>query len=184
MCAEDGREVFSYPSELEYQITDMLPEGEGVVPYGYNSYDDFYAELDRYIELFGSSNGELNALGRLLCEYKEKVRKMNVKENWSVLRYIGETTSDIFGLTHGRYYYWPCSIEHPEYEGVINNEEFTSYLAYAEGTVISDDGIVLNGGKIKPYAGSATWEITEDPTGMAAKVLSGETDIMGMKHNK
>jgi len=183
MCAKDGREVFSYPSELEYEITDMLPENEGVVPYGYECYDEFYSELDRYVELYGSSNGELNDLGHMLKRFKEIVRKMNVKENWSVLRYIGETTSNTFGLTHGRYYYWPCSIERPEYEGVIDDEEFTSYLAYAvENPVISEEGMVLDGGKLKPYAGYATWEIAEDPTGMAAKVLSGKTDIMGMKN--
>jgi len=185
MCAERGGEVFSYPSDMEYEITDMLPEGEGVVPYGYDSYEEFYAELDPYLELFGITNGELNELGHLLREYKDRIRMMNVKENWSVLRYIGETTSNIFGLTHGRYYYWPCSIEHPEYEGVIDDEEFTSYLAYAvDNPVISDDDLVIDGGKLQPYAGSAIWEIAEDPTGMALRVLSGESDIMGLRKRK
>jgi len=47
---------------------------------------------------------------------------MNIKENWSVVNYLGETLDGCMGLTKGRYYYWPCSIETPEYEGVIDDE--------------------------------------------------------------
>jgi len=176
MCAERGGEVFSYPS-TESDISAMLPEGEHVIPYGYDSYADFDNQLDNYIELYGTTNGILNDLGQKLVEYKETVHKMNVKENWSVLRYLGETTSNLFGLKHGQYYYWPCSAEYPDYEGVIDGEEFTSYLAYAiESPKVSDDGVVFEGGKIDSYAGLNIWEIAEDPTGMAARVLSGETD--------
>ena len=128
-------------------------------------------------------NGTLNELGHLIIKYKEIVRKMNIKENWSVLHYLGETTPNTFGLTHGRYYYWPCSIEHPEYEGVIDDEEFTSYLAYAvKDPKISDDNFVIDGGAFSAFVDSKhIWEIAEDPTGMATKVLSGEVNAMGMK---
>lgn len=147
-CRKRGGEVFSYPSEELSVIETLLPKGEGLTPYGYESYAEYDAEIDRYSLLYGFYNGELNDLGCKLMAYKEIIRKMNVKENWSVLKYIGETAEGCFGLTCGKYYYWPCSLESPEYEGVIDDEEFTSYL----------------------YTTAAElWEIAEDPLGMAAK---------------
>lgn len=50
-----------------------------------------------------------SVLGEMLTVYKKLIHKMNVKENWSVLKYIGETAAAT-NLTHGRYYYWPCSV--------------------------------------------------------------------------
>ena len=157
----------------------MLPEGEHVIPYGYDSYEEFDKQLDCYIEQYGKESDGLNVLGQMIEKYKKAIKKMNVKESWSVLRYTGETTSNSFGLTHGNYYYWPCSEEYPEYEGVIDDEEFTSYLCYEiESPVISENDVVIKGGKFASYAGNDIWEIAEDPTGMAARVLSGEIDHM------
>ena len=184
MCTERGGEVFSYPSN-ENEVSTMLPEGEHVIPYGYESYAEFYEQLDCYIEQYGIENGDLNELGQMLVKYKNAIKKMNIKENWSVLRYLGETTCKITGLTNGRYYYWPCSTECPEYEGVITNEEFTSYLAYAtKDPIISEDDVILDSGELVPFATSGFWEISEDPTGMAARVLSGEIDPMGRSPKK
>ena len=178
-CSEKSGEVFSYPS-TENDISAMLPEGEDVMPYGYKSYAEFYEQLDRYIEEYGRTDGVLNVLGKKIIEYKKEVHRRNIKENWSVLRYVGESSSDSFGFTHGCYYYWPCSIENPLYEGVISNLDFTSYVAFAiEDPVISDDDVVIKGGKLAPVAISTVWELAEDPTGMAAKVLSGEMSNMG-----
>jgi len=184
-CNKNGREVFSYPSSLEGGISSKLPEGEDVIPYGYNSYAEFDEQLDLYIEQYGTLNGEISDFGQLIIKYKEIIHKMNVKENWSVLKYLGESTNNVTGLTHGEYYYWPCSIEHPEYEGIITNNEFTSYIAWAiESPEISDEYEVIKGGKFAPNACTNTWEIAEDPTGMAAKVLSGEIDMMGIKQKR
>ena len=93
-CSERGGEVFSYPSS-ENEISAKLPEGEHVIPYGYDSYEDFYQQLDCYIEQYGSTDGDLNELGSKIFKYKEDIRSMNIKENWSVLKYLGETTSTI-----------------------------------------------------------------------------------------
>ena len=151
-CVENGGEAFSYPSN-ESDISDMLPEGEHVVPFCYDSYAEFYTKLDSYITEYGTTDGELNELGTLIYKYKEQTKRMNIKENWSILRYVGESTDECLGLTHGRYYYWPCSVELPVYEGVIDDEEFTSY-SYSKS--------------------SEFWEIIEDPTGMAERALKYE----------
>ena len=176
-CTEKGGEVFSYPSSAEREISAMLPEGEHVTPYGYDSYAEFDDQLDRFVERYGNTDNELNELGRKIIRYKDVIHKMNVKESWSVLRYLGKTTSNLFGLTHGRYYYWPCSAEYPEYEGIIDDEEFTSYSSYAvKAPIISDENVVIEGGEFESYVGTHIWEIAEDPTGMAEKVLSGQLD--------
>ena len=87
-------------------------------------------------------------------------KRMNVKEDWSVVRYVGHEYDDkprVFGLTRGRCYYWPCSKERPVYEGVIDDEEFTSYLYPCD---------------------AECWEIVLDPTGMAARALAGDADTL------
>jgi hypothetical protein len=159
---EHGGEVFSYPAELDV-IDDMLCEAEGqiaegdnrnslLVPYGRSSYEEYYAELEAYAEKYKDETPELSAL---LLNLKRTIQDMNIKENWSVARYIGESCGSLFGLTPGQCYYWPCSIEHPDYEGVIDDEEFTSYLYPCDADC---------------------WEILEDPTGMAARTLAGKHD--------
>lgn len=165
LCRENGGEVFSYPGELSV-IDDILQERESedteapehpaslITPYSFDCYEDYYAMLERYAEKYRGVDPELSDA---ILALEEAVRKMNVKEEWSVVRYVGEDLGNAFSLTPGRYYYWPCSIAHPDYEGVIDNEEFTSYLYPCD---------------------PACWEIAEDPTGMAARALAGEADTV------
>ncbi len=167
---ENGGEVFSYDSGLENEITEMLPKNEHVVPYGYDSYEAFDAHLDEYIAKYGTSDEQLNDFGKRITEYRADIKRRNVKENWSVVKYVGESTGGISGFTHGKYYYWPCSIDKPEYEGVIDDEEFTSYRA----------GVMNNGkftqnlenGEVTEFVeADSDWEVAEDPTGMAERKL-------------
>jgi hypothetical protein len=131
------------------QIEALLPKGEILIPYGYASYQEYDLKIDEYVSKYGLTDNNLNEIGRMLCSYKDLVHRMNIKENWSVVKYMGETMPGLF-LTKGKYYYWPCSEERPVYEGVIDDEEFTSYLY---------------------PTGSALWEIAEDPLGMAGRTL-------------
>ena len=52
-CREDGGEVFSYSCEMVTAIHDLLPEGESVIPYGFDSAESFDAQIDEYIVRFG-----------------------------------------------------------------------------------------------------------------------------------
>jgi hypothetical protein len=163
MCRDAGGEVFSYSSDMENEIRKLLPDEESVIPYGYDSYEGFDKQLEDYISQYGTEDGKLNRLGQLLTDYKADIKRRNVKENWSVVKYIGKSTDGVGGFTHGRYYYWPCSIENPEFEGVIDDEEFTSYLASIESGGVED--FVWH---------DSDWIIAEDPTGMAARYLGIE----------
>ncbi len=159
-CREHGGEVFSYSPTDE--IDDLLPDGETIIPFGYCSYEEYFARLEGYAVKYGTKDGKPNQLGLKIAAYIEDIRQRNVKEDWSIVQYLGKSTCGIGGFTHGRYYYWPCSIENPEYEGVIDDEEFTSYLAWGRSDNGTFDGIRF-----------ADWMIAEDPTGMAARTLSG-----------
>jgi 3-methyladenine DNA glycosylase AlkD len=176
MCRESGGEVFSYSPDLENEISELLPDEESVIPYGYDSYEGFDKQLDDYISQYGTEDGKLNRLGQLLTAYKADIKRRNIKGNWSVVKYVGESTGGIGGFTHGRYYYWPCSIEEPAYEGVIDDEEFTSYLAsigQSGKAYQSLEDAAADGVKEFAQEGS-DWEIVEDPTGMAARHLGIE----------
>ena len=163
---ENGSEVFSYPSGLVDAIEELIFELEDVpedsdcgrvsllIPYAVKSYEDYQVRIESYIEKYPE-----HEVADLLKLLSQQIRRMNVKEDWPIVRYVGhEFDGDKFApLTAGRCYYWPCSRENPTYEGVIDNEEFTSYL----------------------YPCSAdSWEVVEDPTGMAQRALDGEADTV------
>lgn len=166
-CREEGREVFSYPAELD-AVEDMLRAAEGIadseeegrksllIPHGKASYAAYLGELREYADGHRDDPELSEALEWLM----DAIRRMNVKEEWSVVRYVGhEYDGDVpgLGLTRGRCYYWPCSRERPVYEGVIDDEEFTSYLYPCEPD---------------------SWEVVLDPTGMARRALAGEADTI------
>ncbi|MCL1890704.1 MAG: hypothetical protein FWG00_01565 [Coriobacteriia bacterium] len=161
-CRKYGGEVFSYPSELadiddrvivlEYGTDGYAPSC--ITPYGYSSYDEYYESLDEYIDFCRDID---LALSQELVSLKKTMKKMNIKENWSIVRFVADVETGAFGLTKDRCYYWPCSAEEPEYEGVIDDEEFTSYLYPCD---------------------PGSWVIEEDPTGMAKRALSGRANAV------
>lgn len=142
-CRKNGGEVFSYDCDLEYKLSNALPN-MGIIPYGYNSYEEFYEYLDS-IEITDDD------LKNLLSKYKNDIKIRNIKENWSIAKYIGQPLDGIHSLTYGQYYYFPCNDKCVEYEGIIDDEEFTSYMSYS--------------------LDKANWEIAEDPLGLLRKIL-------------
>ncbi len=166
-CRRSGREVFSYPAELD-AIDELVsqhedPEGSErrshLIPYGKKSYSEYFSSLSSYADKYRESDPELSELIEWLAA---EVKRMNVKEDWSVVRYTGHQHDDdelagVSGLTRGRCYYWPCSKDRPVYEGVIDNEEFTSYLYPCD---------------------ASSWEVVADPTGMATRALEGDADTV------
>lgn len=115
----------------------------------------------------GTVGGIPNELGKKILEYKDDIKKRNIKENWSVVKYVGKSTDGAVGFTYGRYYYWPCDVERPEYEGIIDDEEFTSYLAWVnKGKVLQ----TLGNGEVTDFIeSSGDWKIAEDPTEWQSK---------------
>lgn len=146
LCRKDGGEVFDYPSKLIYEAEQMLGSSEGLFPHNFSSYEDYYASVDA---LIAKHSADCEIVQKL-HEVREMIIKMNRKEEWSVLKYVGPSDDSCFGLTHGRNYYWPTRQENPVFCGVIDDEEFTAYLYPTE-----------------PHL----WEILLDPTGMAYRTL-------------
>lgn len=137
-------EVFSYP-----HLGDLNSRGEhNLEPYGYSSLQDYLNYLD---ERKAKAAPEI---ALLYDHLKEKMVEMNNKEEWSILLYKGKSNGDWpERLINGRAYYWPCSKANPIYDGVIDEEEWTSYWYPTE---------------------PEDWEILEDPTGMAYRTLYGK----------
>ena len=155
-CVEYDGDAIYYPTAEQRAIANQIPNNELTIPY-FHTLVEYNEKLDVCIKKYGMTNGKHNDLGKKLADYKMRIQEMNVKENWSVLRYIGETRcwldEDIDGLTHGRYYYmagW-CVIGSESYMEIFDNEE---YLA----TACLPDKL--------------EWEIVEDPTGMAAYLFA------------
>lgn len=174
-CRAEGGEVFSFPSMLddvdaciraweadrpgteEHHGQERQDDnGMLIMPYGMKSYAEYYGMLERYAADIKPDDLQLARDIRIL---ENLMKLMNVKEEWSIVRYVGDQFDEVRGLslTKGRCYYWPCSESCPEYEGVIDDEEFTSYLYPCDPN---------------------SWEIVLDPTGMAAWALAGEADTV------
>lgn len=148
LCRKRGGEVFEYPSDLISKAEEMLPSEESITPYGFKSYDEYFAHVDKLIIKHQNNS----ALAEMLEQVKIKVKEMNIKEEWSVLKYIGASDNSVFSLTHSKNYYWPTRKSNPIYCGVIDDEEFTAYLYPTEANL---------------------WKILEDPTGMAHNTIYG-----------
>ena len=146
-CQKNGGEVFEYPSELINEAEELIGTTTGLIPYNYESYEEYF----NYIDLLIRENADCNKTVAKLRELRDSIRDMNQKEEGSILKYIGPTNDACFGLTHGKNYYWPTRKSKPVYEGVVDDEEFTSYLYATEPD---------------------TWEILEDPTGMAYRTIN------------
>jgi len=157
-CVKYGGDIHYYPKSEYSTISKLLPKGETILPYHYGC-AEYSALLDFHISKYGMTDGELNELGRMISDYKLRIKEMNIKENWSILRYIGESygNSGAFGgFTHGRYYYLAGINEAQKALYIFDNEEL--------GVVTCTPDVTR-------------WEVVEDPTGMAAKVFYGDIDI-------
>lgn len=143
-----GGEVFEYPSRLLRKLEEYIKPEDQLDPYGFASYAEYESEIDRVASRFADRTDVM----ALFAQFKEKIREMNRKEEWSVLRYIGPADERIGRLTPERAYYWPSCLKHPVYSGVIDDEEYTAYLYPTD---------------------SDLWEILEDSTGMAYDTIYG-----------
>jgi len=146
LCRKRGGEVFDYPAKLISEAEKYIDASKGLLPYNFDSYDEYYGYLDELIAACENQSDAAKALARV----KQGVLEMNQKEEWSVLRYLGPSDDGHFGLTHGKIYYWPTRKSNPVYCGVVDDEEFTAYLYPTDAHL---------------------WEILEDPTGMAYRTI-------------
>lgn len=147
-CRQNGGEVFEYPGKLLDQLAQYTTEEDNLNPYGYESYEAYFADVDRVAKKFSDQPEAVTLFER----FKTRMREMNCKEEWSILKYIGPKEDRDFRLTPGHNYYWPSEKANPVYSGVIDDEEYTSYLYPTD---------------------SDLWEILEDPTGMAYNTIYG-----------
>lgn len=158
-CEEHGGEVFEYNGSLIDKIADLIGGSEDIFPYGFRSYEEYSASLDRAIAAYE----HIPEAAGLLMQLRLEMLQLNQKEEWSILRYLGPSTGRVLGLTHGKAYYWPTNKACPVYNGVVDDEEFTSYLYPTDADL---------------------WEILEDPTGMAYRTIyqNGKGSISKKAH--
>ena len=152
---KNGGEAFDYPSKMLFQIEEII--GHDLTPYGYESYEEYYKEVDTCAEPFKDDP----VVTKLFVNYKAEVMRMNRKEEWSICKYKGDRIGEIMGLESGHTYYWPTTADNPVYCGVIDEEEFTNYWFPTE---------------------TEDWEILLDPTGMAYRTLYEKKGYVSRKN--
>ena len=118
-CRAEGGEVFSYPSMLD-DVDERIRKWEArrvgvqvdehdarhendlvrIMPYGMKSYAEYYGMLERYAVDIAPVDPQLAQDIRTL---KDLMKLMNVKEQWSIVRYVGDQFDEVegLGLTRG-----------------------------------------------------------------------------------
>ena len=140
-------DAIEYP--WSWELRKLLPKGKHLVPYGYASVEEYIRYVEEMSRQYAKTKGQRKAFRQFI----EDTRRLNQKEYWSVLRYVGEEWDEPLRFTPGQAYYWPCDPDDPEFLGIIDDQEFTGYL-YAPDP--------------------QDWEILEDPTGMAYETMYGK----------
>ena len=153
-CKEGG-EVFEYPCDLLNQVNSILPEGEDLIPYGYDSIDSYCTEIEKWLHLFAEDKEKYDLINR----YYYKVVIQTFSEAWAVVKYVGESFDEGIGLTNGQFYYCPRPANDSGTFGVIDDAEFTSYMYSCDPSL---------------------WVLYEDPTGEASKTLGQKPRVNRM----
>ena len=152
---KNNTEVFEYPSELLDQVNSILPEGENLIPYGYDSIDSYCTEMEKWLDFFAEDKEKYDLINR----YYYKVVILNLPEAWAIVKYVGESVDEGLGLTKGKFYYCPRPTNDNELFGIIDDEEFTSYMYSCDPSL---------------------WILYEDPTGEASKTLGQKPRVNRM----
>ena len=136
-------------TDTRSKLAELLPEGNHLIPYGYASVEAYI----RYVEEMANQYAGTEEQREAFRTYIEDIRRINQKEYWSVLEYIGEEWDEPLRFTPGRAYYWPCDVADPSFLGIVDDQEWTPYI-YAPDP--------------------EDWKILEDPTGMAYETMYGK----------
>lgn len=89
----------------------------------YRTYNEFFEEIDNWINKFPNCKKEIIA-------YKNYVIKLNNKDMWGIVKYIGESN---WNFTKDKYYYVVMYIENNSWviDGIIDNEEYNSFMVWS-----------------------------------------------------
>ena len=152
---KEGGEVFEYPCDLLDQVNSILPEGEDLIPYGYDSIDSYCTEMEKWLDFFAEDKEKYDLINR----YYYKVVILNSPEAWAIVKYVGESFDEGIGLTNGQFYYCPRPADDSGTFGVIDDAEFTSYMYSCDPSL---------------------WILYEDPTGEASITLGQKPRVNRM----
>lgn len=93
----------------------------------YKSYEEFFVEIDSWINKFPDHKQEI-------IKYKNSVIKMNNKDLWAIVQYVGESN---WNFTKNKFYYIVMYIEKDSWvvEGIIDNEEYNAFLEWTSNSI-------------------------------------------------
>lgn len=144
-------EIFVEDWALKDDLCERL--GEDHIERSFESIDEaviYYESLKKQIQA-----PYKNLAADLLTEYVQDLEKKNHREVWSVLRYKGSGYGKHNTFETGRYYYMPCIAGEDVFLGALDDEaDLVNWIPITY----------------------ENWEIIDDPTGMAARVMAGEIE--------
>lgn len=95
------------------------------LPYSqFHSYQELYQEIDSWIIKYPEYEDTI-------MEYKKSLEKMNNKDLWAIVKYIGKSN---YSFTKDKYYYVVMIHESDEWkvEGIVDNEEYSCFMVWKD----------------------------------------------------
>lgn len=96
-----------------------------IVMHGLSSLDKYLKHLEKLDRDFSPV---INNFHEEISLLKNSIVATNNKAEWSVCRYVGKQKKVEDDLTKGQCYYWPSAINANFFRGIVDDEEYDSYL--------------------------------------------------------
>lgn len=124
-CKKYNFEMIISDNNLLHEIEQLtcITDYMGLHPYQrFKSYKEFFDEIDSLISKFPTYEQKI-------IQYKNSVIKMNNKDLWAIVEYIGESNRN---FTKNKYYYVVMYVESNYWtlRGIIDNEEYDTFLVW------------------------------------------------------
>ena len=125
-CRKYNFEIIIPNNNLLREIEQLTGKTDymGLHPYQrFKSYEEFFNEIDNLISQFPNYKQKI-------IEYKNSVIKMNNKDLWAIVEYLGESN---WNFTKNKYYYVVMYKENDSWviDGVIDNEEYDAFQVWS-----------------------------------------------------
>ena len=128
ICILNDVEMIITDISLRNKIEKIVNKTKGMRLHPYcrfKTYQDYFNELEDLINQFPNYKVDI-------LEYKNSIVKMNNKDLWAIVKYIGESN---FSFTKDKYYYVVMYLENNSWiiEGIIDNEEYDAFQVWLPG---------------------------------------------------
>lgn len=118
-----NEEIFIWEENLLRKIEKYTNMNNAYPYYRYKKYQNFFEEIDEWIKKYPEIKKDI-------LNYKNSIIKLNNKDNWAIVQYIGVSNRD---FTNNNFYYVVMYQEKNCWKvyGIVDNEEYNAFSVWS-----------------------------------------------------